>query len=82
MVKVAIAILNSHQELNMITLNFKMTGYKKKFRLYDIHIKKHLMKVYEVTEEIFDEFYEYEWRIMDNEIEAIDYYDFIKEIED
>ena len=82
MVKVAIAILNSHQELNMITLNFKMTGYKKKFILYDEHIKTHLMKVYEVPEEIFDEYYEYEWRIMDNKIDNIDYNDFIKECED
>ena len=83
MVKVAIALLNSHQELNIITANFKMKGYKKKCKLYDAHIKKYLMKKYKETDgNNFDKYYEYDWRIMDNEIDNIDYDDFIKECED
>lgn len=83
--KVAVAVLNSHQELNMIILNFKMKGYKRKFVLYDEEIKKHLMKVYEETDkETFDEHYDYQWRVIDNNIkdfDYIDYDDFIEEYE-
>jgi hypothetical protein len=81
MVKVAIAVLNSYQDLNIITINFKMKGYKKKFIMYDAHIKKYLMKIYDVPEEIFDELYEFEWGIMNGKIDNIDYDDFIKECE-
>lgn len=81
MVKVVVSILNSHQELNLHIFDFRMKGYKTKFKMNDKIIKSHMMKQYDEDEETFDDLYQYEWRVIDNNIEVIDYETFMKDYE-
>ena len=78
MVKVVVSILNSHQQIDLHIFDFRMKGYKTKFQMNEKIIKSHMLKKYNEKNETFD-VEQFEWCIIDNNNEIIDYETFMKD---